>query len=64
MNVYVRNVERGQDVLVGEATADELGRLLELPVTFPSSAKKLSTQVVYLESVNQQITSPEITVNR
>lgn len=64
VNVYVRNIERGQDVLVGEATADELGRVLELPVTFPSSAKKLSTQVVYLESVNQQITSPEITVNR
>ncbi|WP_084469953.1 metallophosphoesterase [Jiangella gansuensis] len=64
VDVYVRNVERGQDVLVGEATADELGRVLDLPVRMPASARRQSQQVVYLESVNQQITTPEITVLR
>ncbi|TDD99047.1 metallophosphoesterase family protein [Jiangella asiatica] len=63
VNVYIRNPERGQDVLVGEATADELGRVTTT-AQMPSSARRQSQQVVYLESVNQQITGPEITILR
>ncbi|PZG14513.1 purple acid phosphatase family protein [Nonomuraea aridisoli] len=51
------------DLLVGYGKADELGRF-EQDVRVPVLAKKNGVYVVYLDSQNQKITSPAITVTR
>ncbi|MGN9911032.1 fibronectin type III domain-containing protein [Phytohabitans sp. LJ34] len=66
VTVYLRNTkaEEGKNgVFVGYKTADELGRL-SYTFELPPSAKAGSTHVVYLDSPNQQITSPVITVTK
>ncbi|MEO3819083.1 metallophosphoesterase family protein [Plantactinospora sp. B24E8] len=66
VTVYLRDTRDGAEkdgVFIGYRKADELGRL-EYGFALPPSAKKNSTHVVYLESENQQITSPVITVTK
>ncbi|GAB3979988.1 purple acid phosphatase family protein [Plantactinospora veratri] len=66
VTVYLRNAKDGagrKGVFIGYRKADELGRL-EYSFALPPSAKKNSSQVVYLESENQQITTPAITVTK
>jgi hypothetical protein len=65
VGVYLRSTESdsGTGVFVGDKAADELGRLT-YTFSLPPSAKKDSTHVVYLESANQRITSPVITVTK
>ncbi|MFD0742341.1 metallophosphoesterase [Phytohabitans flavus] len=66
VTVYLRNTkaEEGKNgVFIGYKTADELGRL-SYTFELPPSAKNGSTHVVYLDSANQQITSPVITVTK
>ncbi|GAA5069354.1 hypothetical protein HNP84_008944 [Thermocatellispora tengchongensis] len=54
----------GRDgLLIGHEKADELGRL-EKTVRIPAPARKGGQYVIYLESVNQKITSPVITVTK
>ncbi|AVT28985.1 hypothetical protein C6361_05170 [Plantactinospora sp. BC1] len=66
VTVYLRNAKDGagrKGVFIGYKKADELGRL-EYSFALPPSAKKNTSHVVYLESENQQITTPAITVTK
>ncbi|GAA3740334.1 hypothetical protein GCM10022225_24410 [Plantactinospora mayteni] len=66
VTVYLRNTKDGagkKGVFIGYRKADELGRLV-YSFALPPSAKKDTTHVVYLDSENQQITSPVITVTK
>ncbi|MFY1692649.1 fibronectin type III domain-containing protein [Plantactinospora sp. WMMB782] len=66
VTVYLRDSKDGagrKGVFIGYRKADELGRL-GYSFALPPSARKNTTHVVYLESENQQITSPVITVTR
>ncbi len=64
--VYLRDTRGGtgrKEVLVAHRRADELGRLT-YSFTLPPPVTRKGTYVVYLESPNQRITSPVITVTR
>ncbi|MEO3930530.1 metallophosphoesterase family protein [Micromonosporaceae bacterium B7E4] len=66
VTVYLRSTKDGagkKGVFIGYRKADELGRLV-YSFALPPSAKKNTTHVVYLDSENQQITSPVITVTK
>ncbi|MEN3608541.1 metallophosphoesterase family protein [Plantactinospora sp. ZYX-F-223] len=66
VTVYLRSTKDGagrKGVFIGYKKADELGRLV-YSFALPPSAKKNTTHVVYLDSENQQITSPVITVTK
>jgi hypothetical protein len=64
--VYLRDTRGGtgrKKVLVAHRRADELGRLT-YSFRLPPLVTRKGTYVVYLESPNQRITSPVITVTR
>jgi len=66
VEIYLRKTSTAEGkpgILVATKKADELGHL-DYTFTLPSSATAGSTHTVYLESRNQQISSPVITVKK
>ncbi|WP_214110291.1 purple acid phosphatase family protein [Acrocarpospora catenulata] len=58
------STDRGKDEqLIGYVNADELGRVVET-IRVPAATQKGDSYVVYLDSQNQKITSPAITVSK
>lgn len=66
VSVYLRSTTLGEGkpgVLIASKKADELGQF-NYTFTVPEGTKKGSTQVVYLVSENQKITTPAITISK
>ncbi|MDQ7903008.1 metallophosphoesterase family protein [Phytohabitans sp. ZYX-F-186] len=66
VTVYLRSTKAGEGkkgVFIGYQEADELGRV-EFSFQVPPSAKRGGTHVLRLDSANQHITSPIITITK